>query len=685
MAETPKGLVTVAFLKTKLDDGVDHLGLFEPLILDALAHVGAPDFLADDIKAVVHDRTGLLLPSNAIQTLLGRCTKRGLVKREGGRFFRTPKAIPDSHFDRTRASIQAEQDLLGRALVRFAANHGVPIESPQGALDALAAFISDNKVSVILNEPLPDSPLERSSLDRKLTRVIAGFITIECLASPELRQALAGLAEGILLQDTLLMRDIPDAAQRFRDLLVVIDTPILFAALDLMGVANAVAAKEGLALLREAGARTVAFRKTLEEMHHILAVYEERLGTTAGRLSLYPTALTQHVLTARLSPADVRLISSTLENRLAKVGVQTREVPPHDPRYTLNEEALAKALVDVARRDPDVPRIRHDVDCVAGVLILRAERVSTSIERSAAIFCTTSGRVVRNVQQWFFAQGEQGIPPIIHQAALTSIAWLKRPAAAPHLKMHELAAVCMAALRPTRETMAKFIETLRRLRADGNITDDETAAIVASELMEPLLARLDDDFEPDSDSIQAAIERVRETYRLEAARTAQEAVASAQRDAAATQQAAEEAIRIARAEAGEAQRSATEALAVRGQLITKVETRVQVLSKRVSDALFWLGAAVVAFAAILSLPGIFDAVGGIAKWGARGLLVAAGALGVWSLVQGASLRDVRNGVQVRAAARIRSWWLSPELLDPTVTKTNAEPKPSQPGGGANAV
>jgi hypothetical protein len=685
MAEAPKGLVTVAFLKTKLDDGVDHLGLFEPLILDALGHVPTPDFLADDIKAIVHDRTGLLLPTNAVQTLLGRSTKRGLVRRQGGRFFRTAKPIPDSRFDHARANIEVEQESLGRTLVQFAAKHDVSIESPKSALEALATFISDNKVRVILNEPLPDSPLERSSLDRKLTRVIARFITVECLASPELRQALAGLTEGTVLQDTLLMRDIPEAAQRFRDLIAVIDTPILFAAIDLTGVANAVAAKEGLALLREAGARTIAFRRTLDEMRHILAVYEERLGTTSGRLGLYPTALTQHVLTARLSPADIRMISSTLEHRLAKVGVTIREVPAHDPRYTLDEEALAKALVDVGRRDPDVPRIRHDVDCVAGVLTLRAGRVSTSVEQSRAIFVTTSGRVVRNVQQWFFAQGEQGMPPIIHQAALTSIAWLKKPAAAPNLKIHELAAVCVAALRPTRETMAKFIETLRRLRDEGTITDDETAAIVASELMEPLLARLDEEFEPDADSIQAAIERVRETYRLEAARTAEEAVTTARRDAAAAQQAAEEAIRTARAEAGEAQRSAAEALAAKAQLITRVETRVQVLSKRVSDALFWLGAAIVVGAAILSLPGIPDAVGGIAKWIARGLLVLATGLGVYSNVQGASLKDVRNGVQDRVAARIRSWWLPSEVRNTAGSQTSAPANPPGPEDRTAAV
>lgn len=680
MPEAPKGLVTVAFLKTRLDQGCDHLGLFEPLILDALAHISMPDFLAEDIKALVHDRTGLLLPVNAVQTLLGRCTKRGLLRREGGRFFRTSRPIPDSQLESARAVVQDQLGLLGHAFVRFAADHDVPVESCTQALEALSTFISDNKVRVVLNEPLPDSPLARSTLDRKLTRCIARFVTDCCLASPELRPALAALTDGILLLDALLMRDFPEASQRFRDLSVVLDTPVLFAAIDLMGVANAVAAKEGLALLREAGARTIAFTQTIEEMRRILAFYAERIGTTNGRLSLRQTGITQHVLTERLSPTDLRFISITLEKRLANIGVDVREVPAHLARYTRDEEALAKALVDHDRPDLDTPRIRHDVDCVAGVLTLRADKVSTSIERSVAIFCTTSGRVIQNVQQWFFSQDKQDIPPVVHLAALTSIAWLKKPAAAPDLKIHELAALCVAAMRPTPATMTKFVETLRQLRADGSVTDDETAAIVASQLMEPLLARLDDEFEPDSDSIQEAIERVRETYRCEAAADAERAVNKAHADAAAAQLAAEEAVRTARAEAGEAQRSAAEAITSRSQVIAGVEQRVAAVSKRMSDVVYWACVTVVVAATILSLPGVLETVDEAAKWIARAVLIFALGLGTYSVVQGASLNTIRSAVQDRIARWIRSWWLPPEVLGGAATEGVEQvraPEPSE--------
>jgi hypothetical protein len=72
------------------------------------------------------------------------------------------------------------------------------------------------------------------------------------------------------------------------------------------------------------------------------------------------------------------------------------------------------------------------------------------------------------------------------------------------------------------------------------------------------------------------------------------------------------------------------------------------------------------------VPGILDAVGGIAKLVARGVLVVAAGLGVYSVVQGASLRDIRNAMEDRVAATIRSWWLPPELAGVADRQTKVE-------------
>lgn len=657
MSYTPKGLATIALLKTRLDQNQDHLGLFEPFVADALLHMPSSDFVAADVKAILQQRTGILVPTGAVQTLLNRFARQRMIHRAGGRYVFGTEPVPDPRLDETRAVEAANLTHLAEQFINFSAQESVGFPSTDEALIALATFISDNKVHLVLKTPLPDSPLSRSSQSRRMTRLIARFITHRCLASDDLRPAFESLVEGILVEDTLFLRDLDVASQRFRDLTVVLDTPILFAAIELTGTTNAVAASEGLHLLREAGARTVAFDRTVAEMRRILAVYERHLATAEGRLRLFQTDLTRHVLTAKMTPADIHVISSTLEQRLAKIGVSVRPLPPHDRRYTLDEQALAAPLRRPDDHDPDSPRVQHDVDCIAGVLTLRAGRSSASLERCNVVFATSSGPVVRTVQQWYFSQNETGIPPAIHQLALTSIAWLKKPAAAPDIKIHELAAICAAALRPTRETWSRVVETLKTLSSEGVITDDEIAAVVVSELIEPMLARLDDDVDPDADSIQEAIQRVQESYRQQANLQAQKTIDAAVDEAISARRAASEVIALAQAEAQVAREAATTAIEHSERVIALWRQRLSRFARWVANLPLVVGGVVLTMAALLSIPGMFDSVSGTLRVVAIAILIVSAGFGLLGAISGVSLLSLRNALQATIERRLASAWL----------------------------
>ena len=145
MPAAPKALATVAFLKARLDEGHDHLGLFEPFVVDALLHLSTQDFVAADVKLLVQQREQLVLPVKAVETLLGRCVKRNLLRRSGGRFWRTSVPIEDQAFEVGLSTIQHEQDSLGRALASYAAAQGVQFESAEVALSALAGVYWESR------------------------------------------------------------------------------------------------------------------------------------------------------------------------------------------------------------------------------------------------------------------------------------------------------------------------------------------------------------------------------------------------------------------------------------------------------------------------------------------------------------------------------------------------------------
>jgi hypothetical protein len=518
MPYTPKGLVTVAFLKTQLDAGRDHLSLFEPLVIDALNQVKTLDLTADEIRGLVFANTNLKIPVPTIQTLLGRCAKEGYLIRSGGRFHKTAKAIPFSNTASAILEVKAEQDFLGQALLEHSRETGITFDSPESAVQALADFISEHKLEILLQH----SPVEPGQDSLKKTRNLARFITERCIPEPSLNKPLKSLLEGILLADVLLMRDVQSAGMKFTNCRVYLDTRILIAALGLDGQADELATKEGLAAIRNAGAQLLAFERTVTEIRGILRVYEDKLATNEGRLSLFPTSMTAHMIGERYSPTEVKIIALEVEQRLRRIGIAIHAFPTHVAEFTLDETALSRLLSKGNESGIGIePRVKHDVDCAAAILTLRAGRVAFDLERCDVVFSTASGLLVKNVQQWYADQKCEGISPVVHHSFLTTLAWLKKPSYSPDLKLHELAAVCLSAIRPTEAAWEKMISTLRQYVAEGRMSTDESVAIVANGLTETLLSKLDDDFEPDSRSINEAIERVREALRLEHLKAAQ--------------------------------------------------------------------------------------------------------------------------------------------------------------------
>lgn len=653
---TPKGLATVAVLKTRLEERQDHLSLFEPFVVDAVLHISGRDFIASDIREIVLERSGLALPTTTVQTLLARLQKQKVLVRDAGRYFRSEVAPRDPGLDAARTEAMAEQAHLGDQLRSYAAEEGVTLTSTEHALTALATFVSDFKVQLVLERGVPESPLDRSSQDRRLTRVIARFIANRCLQSETLRKTLDNLVEGIILEDTLLLRDIELARRRFDDLTVILDTPVLFSAIGLKGAANEVATVEGLHLLREAGGRTIAFDRSVGEMRRILLVYEKKVASSQGRLELYPTELTRHILKQGLTTSDIRIIGSTLEARLAKVGVVIKALPKHDRRFTLDEKLLGSRLASDADGDEEAPRVRHDVDCIAATLTLRRGRTTSSFERSEAVFASTSGNVIRTVQSWYAQQNEGGVPPAIHLNALTSIAWLKKPTAAPDVKIHELAATCIAVLRPTRKTWNRVVVALENLENQNVITTDELAALVMSELVEQELADLDDDLDPDSDSIKDALERVRDTYRREAHEEADSKVRVVLTEMDRVRHNAKEAVDAAMSESSLALNSARSANAERARLLERLRTKSEKWASVIASSVYGLGCGLLAVSYLLASPAFWPDKSEATQRIALALSILVTIYGLIRAMRGGNLLAIRNSMRDRLTERLIEAW-----------------------------
>ena len=417
-----RGLATVALLKVNFDSGHDHIEMFVPFVLDVIRGRDSDEFLLADIRSDLIARHGLEIPTNTLETILNRAARRGLVRREGGRFFRVrmgslPDLVP------ARAAIEREHAAVARRLREFAAKQGVHLAADEDALALILAFLEQHQVSIILAPDPASVVVTGETLSRRETAVVARFLQEVFRSEPQITEYVQRMLEGLVLQNALLLKDIDMVRRKFRDLEVFFDTGFLFCALGLVDQTSSTAARETLHLLRITGARFAVFEKTIEEMKRILHVYERHLGSSEGIGKLRPTDVTRYFLANRYRPSDVAMVIALLERNIRNLGIAVRRFPSRDPRYTLDEGSLSRRFRRADETDLEPP-VMHDVDAVAAILTLRAGSRPSSLDEARAVFATTSASVVRTVVEWYREGGHGGITPVVHCLALSNIAWL---------------------------------------------------------------------------------------------------------------------------------------------------------------------------------------------------------------------------------------------------------------------
>jgi hypothetical protein len=609
------GLATIALLKARFDERVDHIDIFLPLVLDCVGSLGEDTFTTAAVEAALRTRHRLLLPASTTKTILERAVKRKHLGRAHGRYMRSADFTPADVISPQKDQILAGYNRLAEALRSLSVERGRDLGSPEAALRLLLQFLEENHVALLLEDTAWTAP----NMSVQEVHLVADFCQRAANDRTEMAGLLKSLIEGLVLCNAAFHRNIGEKQREFKHLEVYLDSHIVRQALGFEGPDQERFARDTISLLHNAKAYCRVFDQTVDEIRRILAVHQRKLLTPAGKATLMPSEMSRHFMKFRAS--DIAEFIALLETDIGRLGIQIVAIPSHNPAFTLDEKALQVALADPKTGDDSSHRVLHDVDCVAAVLTLRKGRESTSLDSCKAVFATTSGGVLGSIREWYAKQGGQGIGPAVHLRGLANVAWLRCPHLVGDLKLHELVALSAAALRPSDVVWKKFKDHLGALVRSGRLTSVEELAIVAEKLTETLLASADDGGEEtDAATFSEIIERVKAAHQ-EDARVEIAAGQSAARNAiAATDARTNESLRLAAMETAEANKSALHARERLSAAKDAVAQKAQQWATRITWALFIpLGILVFAGAASVLLSHEFHP----GRWGIV-LMVAVG-------------------------------------------------------------
>jgi len=616
------GLTTIALLKANYDEGMDYLEMFMPFVLYIICEQSKDLVEVETVQESVKNVFDINIPQKTIKTLLNKAKRKGAVLREGGKYLKSNDYNFDQNLLQKRKNIERQLNAIGLSLLEFLKKENILIDSVEEALAILFKFLSNQELELLLDIEYENKPIDSSVLKTRQMRGVAKFVKEKCLKDPQLAEYLNNILIGFVLQNALLLKNIATPSQVFENLRIYLDSGFILGLLGWKGAARELANKDTLELLKSTNAFVAVFEQTVAEIKRILYAFEVKLGTQHGRENLWQSDVTRYVLSEKLTPSDIKQEISLLERKLEfDYGIAIHETPDRVTQYTQDEKSLAKKL---GAKDINKPskRIIHDIDCIAGILTLRKNDKPTTLDNTNAIFMSGSSSVVYSVREWHEEKIGKHLPPIIHHLTLTNIAWLKRPEVGAKIKVNELVALCTAALRPKKETWDKFLKHLKKLEDKGDLTTEESVAIVASKMIEKeLITYEDDENEIDSNSIYEIVSKVKDDYRKEAIKV---------------------------------QGQLENDLLQKNNTLKNVDNNISYISKIVANIFFWFSVSVIVLGSIFLFPNIFDQFNiGVVGYVLPAIIII---LTAYSLIFDFRLWEIKNKVENFIKEKLLAWF-----------------------------
>lgn len=625
-------LVSLAILKVNWDNkGHDYVDNFLPFVSEALIKC-AEHISVSELQKTIREDFGLIIPQGALNTLLRRAERRGLVRRDAGVFKRNNIAL-ESDFGRDRSDLLRKQTALLAKLLHFGKDRYDQNWSETEAQDALLIHLQNYCVPILAAtlDGCPIPPTERRIPHSEF--IINAFITHLYEHDPEGFAFLETVVKGNMLATALFLPDIGKVDRKFKGLTVYLDTRLLLRALGLEGAGLKEPTVELLNLLYELNVDLACFDITRYELRRILDAAQNALRDQnllrRGLFSVY-----ENFISAGYRASDVELVIANLERSLRQLHIHIKEKPPYEKSLGLNEIRLGEIIKELLPNQNEDAQ-RHDIDCVTAIHRLRHGNPKNEIETCEYLFVTTNNALARAATAYFIETHERlTVPLCINDHTMATLAWVKNPTLTDNWTRQKLVADSYAALNPSNELWKRYSQEIAKLQERGSITADEYhllrfSLVARNALMDSTLGS------PDAFT-EGTVEEVLEAARAEARKETEARLAVAidkQKQAEAAAQLANESMQTL--------------VAYQQERIGRIGSAT---GRFVRGIVYVVSVLLVITGFYLTLPSLVPEIPPLSKFFPPVALMVFSAFAIYSLITGGTVRGVARAIEMRVAA-----------------------------------
>lgn len=468
------------------EENKDILDLLTPFVKYSIAITTKVNDAIDIPTLTQHFKTFFgyeTIPTNTILLILNRLSPNTLERRKQRYILKTSLDKEILKFEKGHAAFEEHKEKVANTLAEYLNEHLTTSTkyNEESALNALIEFFATNGLCVISDTALLHMIKNK---DDKLKYCIAQFIVQEANKRSATFSYIEDMVKGFFVSNAISLQplNMNVTEARFKNLDCYIDTKLIINALGMHSDAECEAARELLTMLREQGANLFCFEHNYDEIDAIVEAYKNGLKY-AYTTGYHPTLEGWDARNYTL--ADVERFQAVLTSKIATLGIAIKSKPDAttDTQAYPFDDREFKQYIDNNMTYSNKSAIDVDIASIASILLMRPSRKTREIEKCGCIF-VTSNIVLTNVANKYLSQNsvcdiEHEIMPIITDVDLSSVVWLKCYSTHKDYPKRKLIEYSLTALEMTPTMISVFFEMIDRIKAEGELTEDEAAVIRA--------------------------------------------------------------------------------------------------------------------------------------------------------------------------------------------------------------
>lgn len=494
-AEQPqmnKLFYTYSVAKALYERGQDYIDVFWPFALRVLSESGTPLSLVS-IQEKLRESFNLDIPEHSLKSILSRAKNRGYVVGDGkGQFTRVEKGR--RYVDKLESEREVERrinELLEdiKVYLNKELQSSLTLNDVQ---DIVLSFINQNIESIVeYFNPAGDAsqlkiPIQRR---RRYEGELVRYLEITEKQKPALYKTLQDIICGSVIYTSSSSSDIAEINKKFGDMEVFLDTNFLVSILELDFPEFNKPAKELFHLLRLNRFKIKIFDFTLGEFVNLLQTYPKK-QYLYNIVTEYVRSMSTNLKWCGWTGEDVKEFISKIENKLWDLGIDIEPTYMELKTYKPRKEEHLSAILKHKPMQGKLSR-NHDLAAIEKIKEIRGSP-KRHIEKAKAFFLT-SDRILSRVNFLEMGHKEKAtICEVIPDHLLTNILWLKNPTVGKDIPMKSVIAIHSRNMFIDKRVWERFIENLKRLKEEGNISDKDIAMLFYNHYIEKALLEYDE-------------------------------------------------------------------------------------------------------------------------------------------------------------------------------------------------